>query len=114
NFTIQGSKNPGDGTLPTTHQTHETVEITHGFNDWFEVGWYIFTSGGPGQGYKWVGDHIRPRVRVPEKWNWPVGVALSLEFGYQRPIFSGDTWTLEIRPIVDKQMGRWYAAFNPV
>ncbi len=25
-------------------------------------------------GSQWVGDHIRPRVRVPESWHWPVGV----------------------------------------
>jgi hypothetical protein len=36
-----------------------------------------------------------------------------LEAGYQRAIFSADTWTLEIRPIVDKQLGPWYLAFNP-
>jgi hypothetical protein len=23
-----------------------------------------------------VGDHIRPRIRVPESWNWLVGVAI--------------------------------------
>ena len=114
NFTIQGFKTLQDGVLPDEHQLHETVEITHGFNDWFEVGLYIFTSAGPDQGYQWVGDHIRPRVRVPEDWKWPVGVSLSLEIGYQRPIFSADTWTMEIRPIVDKQIGRWYLAFNPV
>jgi hypothetical protein len=34
--------------------------------------------------------------------------------GYQRYVFSPDTWTLEIRPIIDKQIGRWYLAFNPV
>ncbi len=113
NFTVKGSTVTSDGSLPTNHQEHETVEITHGFTDWFELGWYIFTSAGPNQGYKWVGDHIRPRVRVPEEWKWPVGVSLSLELGYQRPLFSGDTWTLEIRPIVDKQIGRWYMSFNP-
>jgi hypothetical protein len=113
NFTVQGSKVTSDGSFPTEHQLHETVEITHGVNEWFELGWYIFTSTGPNQGYKWVGDHIRPRVRVPEKWKWPVGASLSLEFGYQRPIFSGDTWSLEIRPIIDKQIGRWYMSFNP-
>ena len=101
NFTVQGSKFTDDHTLPTQHQWHETVEITHGFNEWFEVGWYIFTSTGPNQGYKWVGDHIRPRVRVPESWHWPVGASLSMEVGYQRPAFSQDTWTWEIRPIVD-------------
>jgi hypothetical protein len=37
-----------------------------------------------------------------------------LEFGYQRPEFSTDTWTLEIRPIIDKQRGRWCWSLNPV
>jgi hypothetical protein len=42
-----------------------------------------------------------------------VGVSLSNEIGYQRPLFSVDTWTWEIRPIVDRQLGRWYLSFNP-
>ena len=119
NYTVSGTKAaPGsryaeDGTEPTTHALHETIEITHGFNDWFETGFYIFTSAHSGFGWEWVGDHIRPRVRVPEKWNWPVGVSLSNEIGYQRARFSLDTWTWEIRPIVDKQLGPWYLAFNP-
>ncbi|MBV8895702.1 MAG: hypothetical protein JO051_04255 [Acidobacteriaceae bacterium] len=114
NFTVSGSKSTVDGTYPTIHQEHETVEITQGWNNWFETGFYIFTSIGPGgQGYKWVGDHIRPRVRVPDIWRWPVGVSVSTEIGYQRPIFSKDIWTWEIRPIVDKQSGPWYLAFNP-
>lgn len=114
NFTVEGSTSTTDGTYPTNHQEHETVEITQGWNPWFETGFYIFTSAGPGnQGYQWVGDHIRPRVRVPESWKWPVGVSLSLEAGYQRAVFSPDTWTLEIRPIIDKQIRRWYVALNP-
>ncbi len=113
NFTAEGNKAPADGTLPTYHQEHETVEITQGWTEWFETGWYIFTSGAAGQGYRWVGDHIRPRVRVPSSWEWPVGVSISTEIGYQRPDFSRDTWTWEIRPIVDKQLGPWYLGFNP-
>jgi hypothetical protein len=27
--------------------------------------------------------------------------------------FSPDSWTWEIRPIIDKQVGRWYLSFNP-
>jgi hypothetical protein len=120
NFTIDGSKAaPGsiyapDGTYPTNHAEHETVEITQGLTKWSEVGFYLFTSIGPnGQGWQWVGDHIRPRVRAPDSWHWPVGVSISNEIGYQRARFSPDTWTWEIRPIVDKQVGRWYLAFNP-
>ena len=113
NFTFKGSETTTDGTLPTYHEEHETVEITQGWTKWFETGFYIFTSVGPGQGYKWVGDHIRPRVRAPDSWKWPVGVSISMEIGYQSPQFSRDTWTWEIRPIVDKQIGRWYLAVNP-
>jgi hypothetical protein len=113
NFTIDGSKKIIDGVLPTNHAEHETIEITHGFNDWFEVGFYIFTYERSGFGVQWVGDHIRPRVRIPAKWKWPVGLSLSNEIGYQRRKFSVDTWTWEIRPIVDKQIGRWYWSFNP-
>jgi hypothetical protein len=101
------------GLAATNHAEHETVEITQGINDWSEVGFYIFTSEQSGLGAQWVGDHIRPRVRVPEKWGWPVGVSLSTEVGYQRALFSPDTWTWEIRPIVDKTVGRWYFAVNP-
>ena len=113
NFTPEGSKTLIDGVRPTEHQLHETVEITHGFNEWFEIGFYIFTSADKTYGWNWVGDHIRPRVRVPPSWKWPVGVSLSTEIGYQRASYSADTWTWEIRPIVDKQVGRWYLAFNP-
>ncbi len=113
NFTANGSKTLDQGVQPTNHAEHETVEITHGFTDWFETGFYIFTSIQPNGGWQWVGDHIRPRVRVPEKWKWPVGVSLSTEIGYQRAAFSDDTWTWEIRPIVDKKIDRWYLAFNP-
>src|SRR6202161_2246702 len=40
NFTIDGSKTIVDGVDPTNHAEHETVEITHCFNDWFECGFY--------------------------------------------------------------------------
>jgi len=113
NFTFQGSKTSEAGMLPTNHQLHETIEITHGFTDWFETGFYIFTSSKSGQGVQWVGDHIRPRVRIPPRWKWPVGLSLSNEIGYQRAKFSADTWTWEMRPIIDKQLGPWYFSFNP-
>jgi hypothetical protein len=119
NWTAEGSR-PAfgsnfaiDGTEPTHHAIHETLEITNGWNDWFETGFYIFTSDNPGFGYKYVGSHIRPRLRAPENWRLPVGLSLSTEVGYQRPRFSPDTWSIEIRPIIDKKVGRTYLSFNP-
>jgi hypothetical protein len=115
NYTAKGCAfNCADGMLPTNHAVHETLEITHGFNDWSELGFYWFNAIPVGRGFEWVGTHIRPRFRVPEDWHWPVGVSISQEIGYARAQFSPDTWTYELRPIVDKQMGPWYVSLNPV
>jgi hypothetical protein len=113
NFTPNGQKHLIDGVYPTNHQQHETLELTTGINGWSEVGFYVFTSEQDRHGVQWVGDHIRPRVRAPDSWHWPVGVSVSTEIGYQRAQYSPDTWTWEIRPIVDKAIGRWYFAVNP-
>ena len=113
NYTVTGQTKVIDGVYPTNHQEHETLELTQGINEWAELGFYVFTSEQDGHGVQWVGDHIRPRVRAPDKWHLPVGLSLSTEIGYQRAVYSPDTLTWEIRPIVDKTMGRWYLAFNP-
>ncbi|MEP6621392.1 MAG: transporter [bacterium] len=113
NYATSGRRFLSAGVLPTNHALHETLEITHGFTPWFEVGTYLFMSGATGQGFNVVGSHLRPRVAVPESWNAPVGLSLSMEVGYQKREFSEDTWSMELRPIIDKQLGGWYASFNP-
>jgi hypothetical protein len=113
NYTVSGQTNLIDGVYPTNHQEHETLELTQGITNWSEIGFYVFTSEQDGHGIQWVGDHIRPRVRAPDSWHLPVGLSLSTEIGYQRAVYSPDTWTWEIRPIIDKTLGRWYFAVNP-
>ncbi len=76
NFTGSGTKLMENGVFPTNDQLHETLEITHGFSSIFEVGVYFFSSAAPGQGWQYVGSHIRPRIRAPEEWNLPVGLSL--------------------------------------
>ena len=113
NTAVKGTTRTEDGILRTQGAFHETLEVTYGFTSWLETGVYLFTSIQPDTGWEWVGDHIRPRVSAPESWHWPVGVSLSMEFGYQQRDFSVDTWTWEIRPIVDQKVDRFYWAFNP-
>jgi hypothetical protein len=113
NFTFNGRRQTVDGVLPTHNMLHETVEITHGFGDWFETGFYLFNAIGSGNRTNCVGSHIRPRVMAPESWRLPVGLSLSAEIGYQRPEYSADDWTIEIRPIIDKTWNRLYLSFNP-
>ncbi len=113
NFTFSGTTDWVDGVRPTRHALHETVEITHGFAPWLEVGFYTFTSMQADGTAFLVGNHVRPRVAIPAAWHWPVGLSLSQEIGWQRRDFDPDGWSWEIRPIVDKQWGKLYAALNP-
>ncbi len=114
NSALRGTTREEEGIRPTQHAVHETLEITQGWTKWFETGFYLFSSIQPDQGWEFVGTHVRPRVRAPASWDLPVGLSLSLEVGWQRREYSTDTWTVELRPIVDKQLGRWYLALNPV
>jgi hypothetical protein len=113
NVAALGTTSTVEGVLPTQGAFHETLELTHGWTPWFETGVYLFTSIQPDGGWEWVGDHIRPRIRAPESWQLPIGLSLSAEVGYQRREFSTDTWTLELRPIIDTQQGPWYVSINP-
>jgi hypothetical protein len=113
NFTFAGSTAKLNNVFPTHHMLHETVEITHGFTDNFEIGFYMFNAIGSDGRSGYVGSHIRPRIRVPLSWKWPVGLSLSVEGGYQKRQYSEDDWSLEIRPIIDKTLGAIYIAFNP-
>jgi len=111
NYTTRGSIGP----FGSYHALHETIEITHGFSSFFELGFYHFMSFQNDGGLKYVGNHIRPRFSVPESAHLPVGLSLSQEIGYESSDFSGgDDWSWEVRPIIDKTIGRFYIAFNPV
>jgi len=113
NYTFKGSTQIVNGVLPSNHSLHETVEITTGITAVFETGVYLFTNYTPGYGYQIVGMHLRPRVMVPADWEIPVGLSLSMEIGYQKPAYADNEWSLEIRPIIDKQWDRFYASLNP-
>lgn len=114
NYTLQGEKNIVKGVRPTYHALHETLEITHGFTKNFELGFYLFTNYTSPYGFKIIGTHLRPRFSIPTSWNLPVGLSLSTEIGYQSENYSDETWSIELRPIIDKTIGKLYISLNPV
>ncbi|MFL5787943.1 MAG: hypothetical protein ACJ748_07815 [Flavisolibacter sp.] len=113
NYTFSGTRVIENSVYPSHHILHETIELTHGFSECFEIGFYLFNALGSNGRSGYVGSHIRPRIAVPDKWNWPVGVSLSIEGGYQKKEYSEDDWSMEIRPIIDKTFEKFYVSFNP-
>jgi len=112
NYTINGTKVGQENMFASNHLIHETLEITHGFSKWFEIGGYIFTSIGSDGRTGFAGTHIRPRFAIPEEYNLPVGISLSTELGYQRLPFFDRQWLAELRPIFDKKIDKFYFAIN--
>ena len=109
NVSPQGPDNVSKFSSPL----HETMEITTGLGNNFEIGMYLFNRLNNGVTQN-TGSHIRPRYTVPSslKWNW--GVSISVEAGFIKDPFTDKTiWDYEIRPIFDKTMGKHYIAFNP-
>jgi hypothetical protein len=113
NYTPSGNKQYSDNIFPSDKLFHETLEITHGFSDNFEMGVYFFNAIGSNGRTGYAGSHIRPRVRIPESWNLPVGLSVGSEIGYQRIGFFNNHWLFEIHPIIDKEFGKFYIAINP-
>ena len=48
----------------------------------------------------------------PKNGSCPLALALR-RVSLSTKKYSTDTWSLELRPIIDKQIGRWHVAFNP-
>ena len=99
---------------PLNHQTHVTLEVTHGFTKYFELAGYLVTAAHvPSEGGKFAGVRIRPRFRLPESSSFPFNVSLSFEMGFNQARFEANTRTIEIRPILERHQGRFYLAINP-
>lgn len=114
NFFGSGTKEAAPGEFPLHHQSHLTLEVTHGFTRYFECAGYLVTAAYvPDHGAQFAGARIRPRFRLPELEGFPFKMSLSFELGFNQPEFEANTRTLEIRPILERQEGRLYVSINP-
>ncbi len=107
-----GTKEAENGMFPVNHQFHLTAEITHGLSEYWELGGYLVSAFVPNEGAYFAGGRIRPRFRLPEN-SLPFRFSVSMELGFNKHQFDTNTITLEIRPIIEKEFGRWYFSLNP-
>lgn len=108
-----GTKAAEKGMFPTHHQFHITAEITHGLSKHWELGGYLVSAFVPDEGARFAGARLRPRFRLEESKRLPFRIGLSVELDFNKHEFDTNTITLEIRPIIEKESGKWYLAVNP-
>jgi hypothetical protein len=115
NYFADGTTDAPPGEFPLHGQAHGTLEVTHGFTNYFEcAGYLVAATHVPGEGGRWAGARIRPRVRFKETPQLFFNFSLSAEFGFNRSEFEANERTLEIRPIMEHEQGRLYLSINPV
>jgi len=113
NYYPSGTDQTLYGLYPNNHQFHFTTEITHGLTPSWELGGYLVTAYVPGVGPKFVGGRVRPRFRLPSEWHLPFRVSISTELAFTKHQFDTNTIALEIRPILEREQGKWYFSVNP-
>lgn len=113
NFFPTGTHTSAGGTFPIDHQFHLTMEVTHGLSKYWELGGYLVSAYVPHDGAEFVGGRIRPRFRLPDDLPFPFKISVSTELAFTRHEFEENTITLEIRPILEREQGKWYFSLNP-
>jgi hypothetical protein len=103
-----------DGTVaPTQHQARAALELSGGIFRRFDVAGYLLLARRPGLAPEYAGWAVRTRASAPESWRLPIGLALSAELGHLRPVYGDDDLTLEITPILGKELGPFELSVNP-
>jgi hypothetical protein len=114
NYIARGTRTFEGTVAPSQHQLHLTYELTRGLTSRFEMAGYLVLGRREANGLEFVGWRLRPRVSLPETWPLPFKVSISGEIGFPRQVYEENSTTLEIRPILEKAVGRLQFDLNPV
>jgi hypothetical protein len=107
------------GVLPDTvvgdhRPAHISLEVARGWTDRFETAVFIQTAPfGSNGSERFAGGHLRSKVRFGAVPEFPLRMAVSAEYTFNRAAFDHELQTLEIRPILDYSSGRLTLVANP-
>ena len=114
-----GHSHGGDGTSSGTFRSqgmwYNAYELTYGLTDRIEAAAYLNLAQPDGHGMWWAGDKFRLRGRLLDEDELPVNLGWYLELEWhKRPQFDDADLELELKPIIEKDMGAFSLIANPV
>jgi hypothetical protein len=90
-------------------------EFTYGLTDRIETAAYVTFSQPSGHGFWWAGDKFRLRGRLFDPGTLPVDLGWYTELEWHKtPQFDDADLELELKPIIEKDIGRFSLVLNPV
>ncbi|HEY1851624.1 MAG TPA: hypothetical protein VGG60_11410 [Candidatus Binataceae bacterium] len=119
NAVVANGHNQPDNGLGVAYPSQATwfsgEEFTYGLTDRIESAAYVTFSQPSGHGFWWAGDKFRLRGRLFDEGVLPVDLGWYTELEWHKtPQFDDADLELELKPIMEKDFGRFSIVLNPV
>jgi hypothetical protein len=110
----QGGNGTASGAFPSQGMWYNQYEITYGLTDRIEAAAYLNMAQPRGHGYWYAGSKYRLRGRLFDEDTLPVDLGWYVELEWHKTTqFDDDPLELELRPIIEKDLGRFSIVLNP-
>ncbi len=111
----QGGNGTAAGTFRSQGMWYNQYELTYGLTDRVEFAAYLLTASPSGHGYWYAGSEYRFRGRLFDPGVLPVDVGWYAELEWHKtPQFDDADIELELRPILEKDVGRFSFMADPI
>jgi hypothetical protein len=115
---VNGHSQGGEGTSAGAFRSQGTwynqYELTYGLTDRVEVAAYLNMAQVSGHGYWYAGSKYRLRGHLFDEDVLPVNLGWYLELEWHKtPQFDDNELELDMRPIIEKDFGRFSILLNP-
>jgi hypothetical protein len=117
-FVVRGHAESGTGTskgvFPSQGAWYNAFEITYGLTDRIEAAAYLTLAEPRGQAFQRAGEKLRLRGRLFDEDVLPVNLGWYAELEWHKtPQFDDASCELELRPILEKNLGDFALMANP-
>ncbi len=110
----EGENGTSAGTYPSDSMYRTAFELTYGLTDKVEAAAYLNLAHPNGVSFQYAGSKYRLRGRLFEQGEMPVDLGWYAEVEWWRvPQIDDEQLELELRPIIEKDIGRWSFIVNP-
>jgi hypothetical protein len=102
------------GEFASNHMYRSALELAYGLTDKLEAAVYLNLAHPNGDALQYAGSKYRLRGSLFEQGELPVDLGWYVELEWQKtPQFDESELELELRPIIEKDIGRFEIALNP-
>jgi hypothetical protein len=109
-----GDNGTSSGTFPSNHMYRTAFELTYGLTEKIEAAAYLNLAHPNGASFQYAGSKFRLRGSLFEQDELPLNLGWYIELEWHRtPQFDENQLEIELRPIIEKDYGRFEIDLNP-